>query len=535
MTGDRPAVALLGCGHWGQNLARNLANLGVLRIVCDANQGALDQVQKTFPEVRTTTTAKDVFDDPTITACVIATPAASHAALACEALEAGKDVFVEKPLALTAAEGEAVVTMAERGNRILMVGHLLEYHPAVEELRRLVEAGELGKIYYIYANRLNLGRIRTEENALWSFAPHDIHVILRLLGEEPVSVTCQGGSYLNEQIADVTMSTLEFASGVRGHIFVSWLHPYKDHRLVVVGDRKMAVFDDVEQSTKLRLYPHRIDWVERIPKSVKADAEEVALPNLEPLEAECRHFIECVTQRTRPRTDGANGVAVLRVLERCQESLEQGSGEERAARPSHALEAHHPTAVIDPGCTIGEGTRVWHYSHVMSGARIGRGCSLGQNVFVARTAVIGDNVKIQNNVSVYDGVILENDVFCGPSMVFTNVVNPRSHVSRKDEYKSTLVQQGATIGANVTVVCGHTVGRYAFIGAGAVVTRSVPDYALQSGVPARIKGWMCQCGVRLPLKVDDAEETCVCNACKVSYERKGQQVVALGSTNGFME
>ena len=181
MTGDRPAVALLGCGHWGQNLARNLANLGVLLIVCDANQEALDRVQKNLPEVQTTTTAKDVFDDPTITACVIATPAASHAALACEALEAGKDVFVEKPLALTADEGEAVVTMAERGNRILMVGHLLEYHPAVEELRRLVEAGELGKIYYIYANRLNLGRIRTEENALWSFAPHDISLFQFLI------------------------------------------------------------------------------------------------------------------------------------------------------------------------------------------------------------------------------------------------------------------------------------------------------------------------------------------------------------------
>ena len=522
MTGDRPAVALLGCGYWGQNLARNLANLGVLRVVCDANQGALDQVQKTYPEVQTTTTAKDVFDDPTITACVIATPAASHAALACEALEAGKDVFVEKPLALTADEGEAVVTVAERCNRILMVGHLLEYHPAVEELRRLVEAGALGKIYYIYANRLNLGRIRTEENALWSFAPHDIHVILRLLGEEPVSVTCQGGSYLNKQIADVTMSTLEFASGVRGHIFVSWLHPYKDHRLVVVGDRKMAVFDDVEQSTKLRLYPHRIDWVERIPKSVKADAEEVALPNLEPLEAECRHFIECVTQRTRPRTDGANGVAVLRVLERCQQSLEQGSGEERAARPSHALEAHHPTAVIDPGCTIGEGTRVWHYSHVMSGARIGRGCSLGQNVFVARTAVIGDNVKIQNNVSVYDGVILENDVFCGPSMVFTNIKLPRSEFPQRGSkfYLKTLIKKSASIGANATIVCGVTLGEYSLIGSGAVVTKDVPDHALIIGNPGKIVGWVDKKGHRVEFDENGM------SACK-KYQQKNDRFFEL--------
>ena len=169
----------------------------------------------------------------------------------------------------------------------------------------------------------------------------------------------------------------------------------------------------------------------------------------------------------------------------------------------------HPTATIDPGCTIGEGTSVWHYSHVMSGARIGRGCSLGQNVFVARDVTIGDNAKIQNNVSVYEGVTLEDDVFCGPSMVFTNVMNPRSHVSRKHEYRATLVRRGATIGANATVVCGHTIGRYAFVGAGAVVIDDVPDYGLVLGVPARLIGWMCACGVRLELPATgDARGAC---------------------------
>jgi UDP-2-acetamido-3-amino-2,3-dideoxy-glucuronate N-acetyltransferase len=183
----------------------------------------------------------------------------------------------------------------------------------------------------------------------------------------------------------------------------------------------------------------------------------------------------------------------------------------------------HPTATIDPGCTIGEGTSIWHYSHVMPGARIGARCSLGQNVFVARDVVIGDNAKIQNNVSLYEGVTLEDDVFCGPSMVFTNVINPRSHVSRKHEYKKTVVRRGATIGANATIVCGHTIGEYAFIGAGAVVTADVPDYALLLGVPARLVGWMCVCGVRLE-PPSGAATTFGCGACGTSFRAEDGRV-----------
>jgi UDP-2-acetamido-3-amino-2,3-dideoxy-glucuronate N-acetyltransferase len=184
----------------------------------------------------------------------------------------------------------------------------------------------------------------------------------------------------------------------------------------------------------------------------------------------------------------------------------------------------HPTATVDPGCSIGDGTSIWHYSHVMPGAVIGRGCSLGQNVFVARDVRIGDNVKIQNNVSLYEGVELEDDVFCGPSMVFTNVVNPRSHVSRKHEYRRTRVGRGATIGANATIVCGHDVGPYAFVAAGAVVTSHVPAYALMVGVPARHSGWMCQCGVRLAFALDEGEESAACQTCGTAYRRRGRAV-----------
>ena len=247
---------------------------------------------------------------------------------------------------------------------------------------------------------------------------------------------------------------------------------------------------------------------------LRAEAETLAFSEAEPLALECQHFVECLTTRRRPRTDGANGVDVLRVLEACQRSLESDGSPVALSAPAPDYFAH-PTATIDKGCEIGAGTRIWHYSHVMPGARIGPRCNFGQNVLVAPDVVIGSNVKIQNNVSVYEGVTLEDDVFCGPSMVFTNVLNPRSHVSRKHEFRRTLVKRGATLGANATIICGHTIGRYAFVGAGAVVTRDVPDYALVLGSPARIAGWMCACGVRLP----EGEPPLACAACGQEYAR----------------
>lgn len=522
-----PAVALIGCGAWGKNLARNLASLGVLDTLCDTNISVTKALQAQYPTARATSDVRVVLTDEAVQACVIATPAASHFELARQALESGKDVFVEKPLALTVKEGEALVELAASRNHILMVGHLLEYHPAVERLCEIVTRGELGKIQYVYSNRLNLGRIRTAESALWSFAPHDIHVLLRLLGEQPVEVVCQGGSYLSNAVADVTMSIFRFASGVRSHIFVSWLHPYKEQKLIVVGDRKMIVFDDTRDIDKLVLYPHRVDWIERVPVAVKVKGEAMALPEVEPLEAECRHFVECVRTRQKPRTDGINGVNVLRVLEACQRSLELGGGPVSMSSMSEDVQRGHfahSTAIIEVGAQIGNGTQIWRFSHVMPRAKIGQDCSLGQNVFVGNNVVIGNNVKIQNNVSVYEGVVLEDNVFCGPAMVFTNVINPRSHIPRKSEFLPTLVQRGATIGANATVICGHSIGRYAFVGAGAVVTRDIPDHALVLGAPARIVGWMCMCGVRLPMGTGKRQETRFCPTCGQKYVRKGQRV-----------
>jgi UDP-2-acetamido-3-amino-2,3-dideoxy-glucuronate N-acetyltransferase len=441
-----------------------------------------------------------------------------------QSLLADKHVFVEKPIALREQEGVELHELAVARGKVLMVGHLLQYHPAVIQLKELVSQGELGKMQYIYSNRLNLGKIRREENILWSFAPHDISVILSLTDEMPESVISTGANYLHQKVADVTLSSLAFPSGVRAHIFVSWLHPYKEQRLVVVGDRKMAVFNDVESEDKLLLFPHKIEWKDHVPVPDKKEADRVPLEMKEPLREECAHFVRCVRENLRPHTDGQEALRVLRVLQACQESLENNGkpvevrgDKDRDHSPAAKV---HETAVIDPGCEVGQGTKIWHFSHVIAGSRIGTDCSIGQNVMIGPDVTIGNRVKIQNNVSVFHGVSLEDGVFCGPSMVFTNVYNPRSYVSRKNEIRPTLVKEGATLGANSTIICGHTVGRFAFVGAGSVVTEDVPDFALVVGNPGKVKGWMCRCGVRLHFE----EEKATCDVCGSKYVKKGNRV-----------
>lgn len=514
-------AGVVGCGYWGKNLVRNFSELGSLAAICDSDPQRLNELKEKY-SVPGYPGLEEMLALPELQAVVVAAPASQHYAIAKKALLAGKDVFVEKPLALRIEDGEELVELANRHSRILMVGHLLHYHPAITELKRLVQCGELGRVEYISSSRLNLGKLRTEEDILWSFAPHDISAILHLLNESPARVAAQGANYLNHQISDVTLTVLSFASGVKAHIYVSWLHPFKEQKLIIVGSNKMAVFDDTQTETKLVLYPHRIDWVDRVPVARRAEGETVEIRKDEPLKLECTHFLECVRDRRTPQTDGENGVAVLRVLHAAGQSIAENGQPIVIGQKIAPRFYAHPSAYVDEPSEIGEGTKIWHFSHIMPNCKIGRGCSLGQNVNVASGVKIGNNVKIQNNVSLYTGVELEDDVFCGPSMVFTNVLTPRSHVNRKSEYARTLVKRGASLGANSTIVCGTTIGKYAFVGAGAVVTRDVADHALVVGVPGKQIGWMCQCGVRLEVKEGDS----TCSRCGIQYSLEGGKLMA---------
>jgi predicted dehydrogenase len=321
--GTKPVqVGVLGCGHWGQNLVRNFASLGVLAAVCDPKEHGRQRAAELACGAPILDSPEAVLLDPSIQAVVIATPAETHFALASKALENGKDVFVEKPLCVHYAQGCELHRLAERTGRVLMVGHLLEYHPAVLRLRELMAQGDLGRTSYIYSNRLNFGKVRIEENALWSFAPHDVAVILRLVGEEPLEVTCSGGSYITPNLADVTVSCLHFRTGLRAHIFVSWLNPFKEQKLVVVGDRKMAVFNDISKDEKLILYHQHVDLNDRRPVLQKNGSEIIPIIADEPLRLECEHFLDSVITRRTPLTDSRSGVSVLRVLEACQISLQ---------------------------------------------------------------------------------------------------------------------------------------------------------------------------------------------------------------------
>jgi predicted dehydrogenase len=326
--GDVTRIGVVGLGYWGPNLARNFDRLpdSELAWICDASVETRERWGRVFPRARVAGELDELLADDALDAVVVATNVSTHAELARRVLAAGKHCFVEKPLAQSVEDAEAVVDAAREAGCVLMVGHLLEYHPGVERLKDLIDSGELGDVRYVYSERLNLGKLRADENALWSLGAHDVSVILRLAGEEPNECRAVGESYMREGIEDVVFCYLRFPSRLAAHMHLSWLDPHKERRFTVVGSKRMATFDDMEFERKLTVYDKGFDedysgYGEYIARS--GDIFSPRVPNDEPLRIECEHFVECVRRRAEPRSNGEAGLRVVRVLEALQRSLRE--------------------------------------------------------------------------------------------------------------------------------------------------------------------------------------------------------------------
>jgi predicted dehydrogenase len=326
MSGSCVRLGLVGLGYWGCNLARNFAALPGCRLAwcCDVDRERCDALAGLLGSARITVDLDELLGDPDLDAVVLATPVPSHGPLALDVLAAGKHCYVEKPLAKSVAEAEEVVALAARSGLVLMVGHLLEYHPGVAMLKELVDAGELGELRYIYGNRLNLGQLRADENALWSLGAHDVSVVLALAEEEPCELSARGECYVRPGIEDVVFGFMRFPSGLAAHLHLSWLDPHKERRFTVVGAKRMATFDDMARERKLTIYDKGFDPAEGFPDYIPRAGEirSPLVPAIEPLRLECQHFIDCVRDMRRPRSDGASGLRVVRVLEGLQRDLD---------------------------------------------------------------------------------------------------------------------------------------------------------------------------------------------------------------------
>jgi predicted dehydrogenase len=327
-------VGVVGLGYWGPNLARNFHSLADVELAwcCDASEAAHARVAPMVPGARMTDRLDDLLEDGDLDAIVLATPVPTHSDLAVRVLESGKHCFVEKPLAQSVSDAERAVEAAEKAGRTLMVGHLLEYHPGIAKLKALAAEGELGDIRYIYGNRLNLGKLRADENALWSLGAHDVSVLLHLVDEEPCEVTARGESYVRDGVEDVVFCFLRFPSGIAAHLHLSWLDPHKERRFTIVGSKRMATFDDMAIEGKLTVYDKGFDedtrsYGEYISRS--GDIYSPRIPNVEPLRLECEHFVQAIRKGTAPRSDGHSGLRVVRVLEQLQREL----GASKRAQP----------------------------------------------------------------------------------------------------------------------------------------------------------------------------------------------------------
>lgn len=516
-------LGLIGGGYWGKNLIRTFNELGNLNTICEINEELVEQYKTQYPDLNITTSFDTMLQN--VDSVCVSVPAHLHHRFALQALNAGKHVYVEKPITLNLNEAIELEKVANEKNLILMVGHLLHYHNSVIELKNIIRSGKYGKIKYITSNRKSHGIYRSFENVLWSFAPHDISIALSLCDatfEDVNNINCTGSGHITENVQDIANLTF-YANNIYVNINVDWNSPVKEQRLSVVCEKGILMFDDVEPTNKLKIIDNYVvDGVAN-----KKEVEYVHVEGKSPLYNECDHFIKCCSTNTQPITPGNEGIDVLKVLMEADKSLNDimrvvSTDSSSSYGPIYSLNTvmwnnasspvHEETLTIssrfegkvnnvfthpmsaNDSTNVGDGTKIWHFCNVTSDAVIGEKCNIGQNCYVAGT--IGDNCKVQNNVSIYKGVKAGNNVFFGPSCVLTNDINPRCEHGKNGQYMETIIEDGVTIGANATIVCGKTIGKYALIGAGAVVCKNVEPYSIMVGNPAKKIGTVDEQGNR---------------------------------------
>lgn len=511
-------LGLIGGGYWGKNLVKTFNNIGVLKTICEINDELIKKYNVDYPHIITVDDYDEMLSDPSITMICVSLPAPLHYEFGIKALKAGKHLYVEKPITLDVQQAMELEEYSRMNNLKCMVGHLLHYHEAIKKIKEILKSNDLGPIKYITSNRKSHGIFRTFENVLWSFAPHDISIALSLCNgtfEDVQSISCNGKSFITENVHDIVNLTMTI-NNIYVNINVDWSSPYKEQKLSIVCEKGMILFDDVEKNDKLKIIRNHIQTIDNNPVAMKDNFETIYLPSISPLENECRHFVETCDSFLNPITDAREGIEVLKVLKRADEILKGKNIKKSSSmssdtsvdtygtiasnenniwsfKSSNEQPFIHETSICKSK-NVGATSKVWHWSHVTDTAIIGENCNIGQSCYIAGT--IGNGCKVQNNISIYKGVISGDNVFFGPSCVFTNDINPRCEYSKNGQYMETNIEDGVTIGANATIICGKRLGKYCLIGAGSVVTKDVEPYAIMVGNPARKIGTIDEQGNR---------------------------------------
>lgn len=480
-------LGLIGGGYWGKNLIRVFNNLNILHSICEIDDNLIEKYKTDYPNIIITKSFDDLLQNDEINMICVSLPAQMHYDYGIKVLKAKKHLYMEKPITLNIDEAIILDNIANQNNLILMTGHILHYHQGIKKIKEILFDKQLGDIKYITCNRKSHGIYRTYENVLWSFGVHDISIVLSLCQgtfNNVKNLKCTGKSFITKDVYDIVNLSMEI-NDIYVNINVDWNSPYKEQKMSIVCSKGMILFDDVEKENKVKIFYNHINDISDHPIANKSHGTVCNLnPYISPLESECIHFIECCNTLQNPITHGKEAIEVLKVLKQCDKILNKNMNNYFC----------HETSIINDGCLIKDDTKIWQWCHITKEAVIGKGCNIGQNCYISGT--LGDGCKVQNNVSVYKGIEAGNNVFFGPSCVLTNDINPRCEYSKNGEYIKTIIEDGVSIGANATIICGNKIGKYSLIGAGAVITKDVEPFSIMVGNPATKIGTINKSGDR---------------------------------------